>query len=111
MVEGGRGWTVVCCVSDSAAEHGRSVSAGRGRRKAEEREKQGKVQTEREGGCGGVSYAWRRACGTGKLAEEERTGDPSTHLEPARSSLARMTRSHDEPSDHATQGDKGMCQV
>ena len=46
----GEGWTVVCCVSDSAAEHGRSVSAGRGRRKAEEREKQGKVpQREREG--------------------------------------------------------------
>jgi hypothetical protein len=24
--------------------------------------------TERAGGCGGVSYAWRRACGTGQAS-------------------------------------------
>ena len=41
--------------------------------------------------------------GPGKLAGEERTSDPRTHLEPARSSLARTTRREDEPSDHATQ--------
>ena len=56
-----------------------------------------------------MSYAWRRACGTGKLAGEERTSDPSTHLEPARSPPARMTRRHDEPSDHATQAGSKEC--
>ena len=47
----------------------------------------------------------------GQASRGEEKNDPSTHLVPARSPLARMTRRHDEPSDHATQGSKGLCQV